>query len=104
MPSILKTSVGTLLLLVGLAGTYTVNNSTHTNCSVKSVVGFTADHAPKLAVTSCGAFLTAPHSKKGVTNIENIADMNRTLESHHTVKIKATGWPIPVAYSISKYK
>lgn len=90
-----------LIIFLGATAAYTVDGHTYSGCEVKAVIGIPVDAAPKTVVTSCGAFFTGPHAKKGLTNINNIADMNRAAEQNEHVKIHSTGWPIPVAHTIS---
>lgn len=90
-----------LILLFGITATYTVDGHTYRNCEVKTIIGIPAEAAPKTIVTSCGMVFTAPHAKKGVLNWDNVADMNRAAEANDVVRMRTTGWPIPVAYSIS---
>lgn len=90
-----------VILLLGTSAAYTVEGRTHTNCEVKTVIGLPFETAPKTVISSCGLFFTGPHAKKGLMNIDNIADMNRAAENNTTVTVKTTGWPLPVAYVVS---
>lgn len=90
-----------LILLFGITAAYTVDGHTYSGCEVKTVVGAPFEAAPKAVVTNCGMFITGPHAKKGLTNVNNIADMNRAAENSKIIKVRSTGWPIPLAYSIT---